>query len=98
MSEEKKVKATEKEKIVKVAPVQLEPVVYIGPDYPGKLRKNTTYLNGMPAIAKEIAKKNSVIEKLFVPVSKVADAKQQINVKNSALYIMYQKSLENKED
>lgn len=92
----KETQETKKEAVVKTAKttqVSQGPVVYIGPKI-GGLKKNTTYVKGIPKAADEIIKEKPAIKKLFVKVSEVADAKKQLSQENSALSIIYRKVAE----
>lgn len=67
-----------------------EPVVYVGPKIAG-VKRNTTYIKGIPKVAEDIIKEIPLIKKLFVKVSEIAEAKKQLSQENSALSIVYRK-------
>lgn len=66
-------------------------VVYIGPTIKHKLKKNTVFANGIPEIGKEIEKDIPAIKSLFVPLKDIADAKKEVDTKDSALNLIYKK-------
>ena len=93
----KETQETKKEKVVETAKAAQvaqetvqEPVVYVGPKVAG-LKRNTTYIKGIPKAADEAIKENPLIKKMFVKVSEIAEAKKQLSQENSALSIVYRK-------
>lgn len=86
--EVKKEKVAEATKVTQ--PAQVEPVVYVGPKIAG-LKKNTTYIKGIPKSAEDIIKEKPLIKNLFIKVSEIAEAKKQLADENSALSIIYRK-------
>lgn len=64
--------------------------MYIGPTIPGLLRENVIYQGKLPEKVAKMAEKASDFKRLLVPVSKVADARKQLKINGSAIYVSYQ--------
>lgn len=64
---------------------------YIGPTIPGVAVTCTVYNNGIPKELQEEINKVPAIRSLIVPVTKLAAARKEINQKNSALRVCYEK-------
>lgn len=57
------------------------PVVYLGPDVPGRYRSGTTYTDGLPEALQSAADACPAIKSLIVPLAAVAGARATIERK-----------------
>ena len=70
--------------------------VYIGPTVPGVAVHGTIYNNG-PSKELEVAmEKEPAFRSLLVPVEKLANATAEIERKDGAAYVFYQKAMKYK--
>lgn len=64
-------------------------VVYIGASIPGMVQSNTVYNNGVPEELVKLGMERPAVKNLIVPVEKLAAAKKEIGIVNSALRICF---------
>lgn len=72
-------------------------VVYIGPTLPGIAEKNRIYLGRLPTQAREMARQNLYFKRLFVPVSRLIEARKELASRGSVLAVAYARIQEYKE-
>lgn len=80
---------TDVPKVVTKAPAMPKGrVVYVGPTLLRLgLTKGTVFIDGMPAIAKDVMSEHPLITSLFVPVSGLSQALEQVEMRGSALWV-----------
>jgi len=70
-----------------------EAVIYVGPAIPGVVSTGTVYNNGLTTMMQEVVEELPAIGTLIVPVSKVAETRRLLNIKNTPAAICYEKVL-----
>ena len=68
-------------------------VVYVGPTIIGVAAKNTVY-DELPETIREEISNEPYLGELFVPISDLAGAMEQIRNQNGAIYTFYKKALQ----
>jgi hypothetical protein len=93
----KEVKETAVKAITKktVTNTKRETVMYIGPTVRGVVINGTLFKDGkLPALVKKRTEEMPVLQSLFVPVSKLAEAQRELKDLKSAMAICYSKAVE----
>ena len=70
-----------------------ETVMYIGPTISGVVKQNTVFNNGLPKGLIELQEKMPIVKSLIVSTSQIAEAKNKVQSKGSALNVIYNKVL-----
>lgn len=65
-----------------------EPVIYIGPTIPNRIKQYTVY-KGVPASVEELKKEIPELKHLFVNVSKLNESKAKLSDETSYLSVIY---------
>ena len=71
-------------------------VIYIGPTVPGTVIAGTVFNNGYPERLKKAMESEKALSMLMVPVSGLAEARQELKKTGSVLQICYEKVKEGK--
>ena len=72
-----------------------ETVMYIGPTVRGVVINGTLFKDGkLPVLVKKRTEEMPVLQSLFVPVSKLAEAQRELKDSTSAMAICYAKAVE----
>jgi hypothetical protein len=86
------VKATTKRTVTNT---KRETVMYIGPTVRGVVINGTLFKDGkLPALVEKRTEEMPVLQSLFVPVSKLAEAQKELKDSKSAMAICYSKAVE----
>lgn len=91
-AEEKSTKNMAKKKTTGAAAKEelQEPVIYLGPYLRRIAAPGTVLANGLTPALEKAKKENPAIGELLVPLSRAAEVRRQIQVKGSAMNLMYQ--------
>lgn len=73
-----------------------EAVIYIGSTVPGTVIAGTVFNNGYPERLKKAMESEKALSMLMVPVSGLAEARQELKKTGSVLQICYEKVKEGK--
>ena len=74
-------------------PAAPEAVVYCGPTIKGVARQFTAYNNGLPVTLQGLVDKYPLLKNLIVPVEQFAEFKKELNTPDSAVNIIFKKSI-----
>lgn len=84
-------KAAEQNKAIEKVGEKTVAVAYIGPTIPGVVIANTIFSNGIGEALKKECEKLPVIGSLIVQIKDLAQAKKQLEEKDTPINIYYQK-------
>lgn len=69
-----------------------EAVVYFGPTIPGALKQFSVFIDKLPAESQRVVDQHSILKNLFIPVSQLAKARDNLKVQGSKEHSLYMKA------
>lgn len=90
-TKEKEVEITEKKITTAKPATKKESQMYIGPNIIGVVIKGTVFNEGLPDVLQEKITETPYLKRLIIPLSRLAEATNELNKEQSSLKIIYEK-------